>query len=115
MPKAKQKKQIALPGWLNNKIDEQSRVKVKKATIGYICDNNLQKKLPTPNTDTFIKILPYMTKLDSDWGVVTPKIFNTGKFQALETYCQAIRNYLASKGLKQAIKDAENAEQEDTE
>jgi hypothetical protein len=87
MPKAKIKKQIALPGWLSHKIDEPTRVKVKKATTGFICDNNLQKKLPAANTDTYIKILPYMTKLDCDWGVVTPKIFNTGKFIALETYC----------------------------
>jgi hypothetical protein len=61
------------------------------------------------NNDLYIKILPYMEKEDSEWGVVTSKIFNTGKFKALETYGYAIRNYLVGKAIDKAIIDAEAA------
>jgi hypothetical protein len=109
MAKAKIKKQVALPNWLNEKIDEPTRVKIKEATFNYICENDLMKKLPHPNTDLYWKILPHMVKIDVNWGVVTQKVFNTGKFPAIETYGHAIRNYLMSKSLKQALKDKQSA------
>jgi hypothetical protein len=83
---------------------------VKEATVDYIRDKGLQKKLPPANAETYYKIIPYMARIESDWGIVTSKVFNTGKFYALETYGQTIRNYLGSKAIKQAIKDADAAE-----
>jgi hypothetical protein len=110
MKKNQAKQKLKLPGWLKEKIEESTRVKVKEATVDYIRDKGLQKKLPPANAETYFKILPYMTRIDSDWGVVTSKVFNTGKFYALETYGQTIRNFLNGKAIKQAIKDADAAE-----
>jgi hypothetical protein len=56
-----------------------------------------------------------MSKLDKEWGFVTSKVFNTGKFKALETYGYTIRNYLDSKAIEKAIKDAEAADEPEEE
>ena len=111
----KKSRSIKAHSWFYQAIGNQEKLSMKHALAVYLVETNQTDDLPEACTDTYLRLLPYVAKLEARWGKVNKDNFHPTSFTAHQGYADTIRNTLKSKReLKSHIKDVEDKLRQET-
>jgi hypothetical protein len=96
-----------IPKWFNQKPNDETKLKIKKALINYVVSLGPDAPKPEPSKNTSILVLPEMIKLDKLWAKVTSTNLHPYKYEAHRIYDSTIRNYLQSISFPDDLKIAQ--------